>query len=278
MPRVLTAVIGVPLILLLIHTGGLPFSVFIGAASMLSLMELFSLLDKAGFGARRLIGYPAAVLLFISFILPASADTRLKIQLHEPALLGFALSAAVIAMTVAEIFYVKTRSLARCASTLFAVLFATWPLAHVVLLRELIPLGKEWCLFLFVTIWATDTLAYIAGSSLGKKKIAPRISPKKSLEGLFGGILGAVSAASILWLVYFRPAGLPYGETAILGAGLGIIGQLSDLVESMIKREAQVKDSSDLLPGHGGILDRFDSFFLTAPLLYYYFMILGRGQ
>lgn len=109
------------------------------------------------------------------------------------------------------------------------------------------------------------------GLKLGSRKLAPRVSPKKTVEGLFGGVVGGALAASGLWVLFFRAQGLAYGEVAVLGGlGVGIIGQLSDLVESVLKREAKVKDSADSLPGHGGFLDRFDSFLLTAPLLYYY--------
>jgi phosphatidate cytidylyltransferase len=119
---------------------------------------------------------------------------------------------------------------------------------------------------LLLTIWASDTAAYLAGKSMGRHKLAPLVSPKKTVEGF----LGAVAGALLAMLLFYHPMGMTPLSAAGVGAAIGILGQLGDMLESIAKRVCKVKDSSSLIPGHGGILDRIDSFLLTAPFLYLY--------
>lgn len=119
---------------------------------------------------------------------------------------------------------------------------------------------------LLLTIWASDTAAYLAGKSLGRHKLAPLISPKKTVEGL----LGAMAGASLVFLLFGNRMGMTMPVAAAMGAAIGLLGQLGDMLESIAKRVCGTKDSSALIPGHGGILDRIDSFLLTAPFLYHY--------
>lgn len=128
--------------------------------------------------------------------------------------------------------------------------------------------GREWLVFLYFVIWATDIGAYAIGIPFGKRKLFPRISPKKSIEGLIGGLLAAVGMA-FLCRVWFMPP-LGAGETAVLGLLIAGAGTVGDLAESMLKRSAGVKDSGVIIPGHGGMLDRMDSMLFAAPVLYYY--------
>jgi phosphatidate cytidylyltransferase len=128
---------------------------------------------------------------------------------------------------------------------------------------------------IFAMIWICDSAAYYGGMLTGKHKLFPRVSPKKSWEGaIFGFIFAILSAVGAKMLV------LPYltiGEAVVIGFIVGTIGQLGDLVESLVKRDAGVKDSSDLIPGHGGVFDRFDSLLLVAPIVYLYldFVVFG---
>ncbi|WP_456431922.1 phosphatidate cytidylyltransferase [Thermosulfuriphilus sp.] len=136
---------------------------------------------------------------------------------------------------------------------------------HMGLVTEL-PSGRKWLIFLMAVVFTEDTLAYYTGRSLGKRPLAPRISPKKTVEGALGGLLGSTVVAVILGKFFFE-ASLPL--FAGLGFLLGFIGQCGDLFESIIKRAVGVKDSGRLLPGHGGILDRLDALIIAAPALYY---------
>ena len=130
--------------------------------------------------------------------------------------------------------------------------------------------GKQWIVFMYFVIWATDIGAYAVGMSFGKRRLYPKISPKKSVEGLAGGLLFAAVMA-LLCRVWFMPP-VSIAEAAGVGLLLASAGTIGDLVESMLKRSAGVKDSGTIIPGHGGMLDRMDSMLFAAPVLFYYLM------
>ncbi len=119
---------------------------------------------------------------------------------------------------------------------------------------------------LLLIIWGSDTAAYLAGKSMGRHKLAPLVSPKKTVEGLLGAMVGAL----LVTLLFRHWIGMTALSASVVGAAIGALGQLGDMLESIAKRVCNVKDSSLLIPGHGGILDRIDSFLLTAPFLYQY--------
>ncbi|NLC51204.1 MAG: phosphatidate cytidylyltransferase [Firmicutes bacterium] len=157
------------------------------------------------------------------------------------------------------------------ALILWGIIYIGGFMAYLLALRQL-PEGLSYLLLLIFGIWASDTGAYFIGLSFGKHRLAPRISPKKSLEGAAGGVV--VSAIAIETLIKFSPFPLiPTGHGLLWGAIISVLGQLGDLIESAYKREAQVKDSGVILPGHGGILDRLDSLLFAAPVFYYAVLI-----
>lgn len=153
------------------------------------------------------------------------------------------------------------------AITFFGIFFIAWLMGHQILLRNL-KNGDDLILFLYATIWIGDTGAYYVGSKLGRHRLAPVVSSRKSWEGAVGGLLAGICGAFISSILFLP--GLNYKDCLALGTGLSILGQLGDLSESMFKRGAEVKDSSLFIPGHGGMLDRMDSFLYTSPALYYY--------
>ena len=163
--------------------------------------------------------------------------------------------------------------LASVSTTLFGVVYVAVPLSLLVwvCLQED---GRFLILFALVVIWVSDSAAYFVGRTWGKHKSSPRISPNKTWEGtvtsLAAALLVGLLYAQFLWGVD------PYWEPVLLAAFLNVAGQLGDLGESALKRSAGVKDSSHLLPGHGGVLDRIDALLLAAPVLWYYW--LGKGS
>lgn len=159
--------------------------------------------------------------------------------------------------------------------TLFGIVYIGFLLSHVSLIRN-IPGGKAWALFLITTVWAGDISAYFCGSRFGKHKLYPKISPKKTVEGLIGAVIGSILVA-LSFSQLFIPQ-LEKGLCILIAIGLGILGQVGDFTESMLKRSAQVKDSGSLIPGHGGMLDRLDSFLFSAPFLYYLLLTLFRER
>jgi phosphatidate cytidylyltransferase len=119
-------------------------------------------------------------------------------------------------------------------------------------------------------IMMSDTGAYFAGRTMGRHKLAPRVSPAKTVEGSIGGLVASVAAAVASKYIFFPE--LPIPDAIALGAGMGALGQVGDLCESLLKRGSDVKDAASILPGHGGFLDRLDSMLLNAPAFYYYYV------
>jgi phosphatidate cytidylyltransferase len=142
-------------------------------------------------------------------------------------------------------------------------------------LRHDFPEGSKLVYFLLLVVWLGDSGAYYVGKTFGKHKLSPRISPKKTIEGLLGGIAASMIAAVVIHFTFFQ--NFPLHHAIIAGAILSISGVVGDLAESMWKRSADVKDSGTLLPGHGGFLDRFDSILFTAPILYCYWTLIVHG-
>lgn len=128
--------------------------------------------------------------------------------------------------------------------------------------------GRWWLLFLLVVIWSNDTFAYFTGKKIGKHKLAPVISPKKTVEGAIGGVIGGAVAG--LLLVHFSGMDSDPLSTVLITVAVGLVAMAGDLAESLLKRGAGVKDSGSIIPGHGGVLDRIDSLIFPVPLLYYY--------
>jgi phosphatidate cytidylyltransferase len=146
---------------------------------------------------------------------------------------------------------------------LLSEVFVILPLFYVYLLKEIHALFP---LVLLCALWASDTTAYMLGKTFGKKLLVPRISPKKTYLGLLGAIVGPM----IVMMFSSKLMGTGVGESMIVGGAIGVLGQIGDIFESAGKRVCEIKDSSSLIPGHGGILDRIDSFIFAAPFLYHY--------
>jgi phosphatidate cytidylyltransferase len=142
-------------------------------------------------------------------------------------------------------------------------------------LRNDFPEGSKLVYFLLLVVWLGDSGAYYVGKQFGKHKLSPRISPKKTVEGLVGGVTASVITALVIHFTFF-PA-FPLLHAVLAGVLLSVAGVIGDLAESMWKRSADVKDSGTLLPGHGGFLDRFDSILFTAPILYCYWTLIVHG-
>ncbi len=143
-------------------------------------------------------------------------------------------------------------------------------LSYFIMLRLL---GPEWVVFLCTVIWGADAMAYYTGKAVGKRKLFKSVSPNKTIEGLYGSITGALLISILIKIVFNIEISLP--KIIFVGILVGLIGVIGDLVESMFKRDAGVKDSSNLIPGHGGILDKIDGMLFTAPVLYYFLKFWG---
>ncbi|MDD5773793.1 MAG: phosphatidate cytidylyltransferase [bacterium] len=147
-------------------------------------------------------------------------------------------------------------------------IYITYFFLHLIFLRNIEGLGAKYVFFIFLLVWVTDTSAYFIGVNFGKHKLAPGISPKKTKEGAVAGIIGAVLVTLLAKMTFIPTLALP--QCFLIGIIFSIVAQTGDLFESALKRKAGIKDSGNLLPGHGGVLDRFDSLFFTIPIFYYY--------
>jgi phosphatidate cytidylyltransferase len=158
--------------------------------------------------------------------------------------------------------------------TVAGILYIGWLLSHLVALRGL-DYGRDWVLFALFVTFASDSVAYFIGSAFGKHLLAPGISPKKTLEGAVGGIVGAIGIGLLLVLILDLP--ITYIQAIPLTIAISIFGQLGDLLESLFKRSTGVKDSGNAMPGHGGFLDRMDSVVFAGAFVYYYAAVLCNG-
>jgi phosphatidate cytidylyltransferase len=176
---------------------------------------------------------------------------------------------AVILMSLLTLFDIEKKELADAMATLTGIFYVVFLSFHVTLVDQTGEYGiLVWLIFL--TAFGTDIMAYFTGYALGKHKLAPKISPKKTIEGSVGGILGSVLLCGLFGF-FVIPEILIH--CLIIGVLGGVISQFGDLTASIFKRKMGIKDYGKLIPGHGGILDRFDSVLFTAPMVYYYIML-----
>lgn len=192
---------------------------------------------------------------------------------YSPVNLSLALALAFLFVTTLHLFRGK-HTLTGVAATLLGVVYAGWGASHFIALHAQTPYGPGYATLLVVTVALSDTGAYFAGVTFGKHKMAPKISPKKTWEGAAGGLAAAAAGAAALfalqpWAWFMCLPEWRLGFYVAAGVLLAIIAMIGDLFESMLKRSANVKDSGELLPGHGGALDRCDGFLFAAPALYY---------
>ncbi|HEX7152711.1 MAG TPA: phosphatidate cytidylyltransferase [Thermoanaerobaculia bacterium] len=166
-------------------------------------------------------------------------------------------------------------SLPASAIAMMATLYVGMLGGSCMRLRTDFPEGPKLIFFLLLVVWLGDAGAYYVGRNFGKHKLSPRISPKKTIEGLIGGMLTSLVTAVVIHFTFFPT--FPLVHAILCGMILSVCGVIGDLAESMWKRSAEVKDSGTLIPGHGGFFDRFDSIFFTAPILYCYWTLIVHG-
>jgi len=177
---------------------------------------------------------------------------------------------AVLIMSLLYLFNIENREIADAMATMTGIFYVVFLSFHVTLVDQIGEYGiLVW--LIFITAFGTDTMAYFTGYAIGKHKLAPKISPKKTIEGSIGGIFGSVLLCGLFG--YFVIPGLLL-HCIIIGILGGVISQFGDLTASIFKRKMGIKDYGNLIPGHGGILDRFDSVLFTAPMVYYYIMLV----
>lgn len=273
--RVAVAVVGLPAGTAAAYAGGWPLAVLVAAVAALAAREFYSLAAAKTGQPLRWLGIPAAAVLVLS------AQHRPSFaEWGGPALallmvLGLLTSAAVVFNRK-----IDEGPLSSASATVSGALYTGGTLSFAVFLRALPevhgtspPAPWEGPLLLIFPLWVTwagDTAAYFAGKKLGRRRLAPQVSPGKTVEGGLAGLAGASAAGFAAGFLLDDYANFPLAPPAGAAVGLilGVAGQVGDLAESLLKREAGMKDSGALLAGHGGVLDRFDGLFFTIPLTY----------
>lgn len=261
LPRVFTALIMLPFVLIVIWIGSLPYFLFICALCFISLWEYSLMAEEGGYPNQLVMSFIGGMALLLSFYLDGLTLGNVS---RNPGPL-FVFTTWFFLVFIRE-FYRKDKgySMLRVITTVVGVIFCAFLLGHLVLLRDLRLIdgegfkfiGREIVYFLFFVIWAVDSGAWLIGRWIGRLPLAPRLSPKKTWEGAIGGTLFACFVGWFLREAFLKQAFGPL-EAVVYAAIISFFAQMSDLIESLIKRSFGVKDSSDLLPGHGGMLDRF---------------------
>jgi len=269
--RLLTAAVGIPAIFLVLYLGGIPFMLFILGIMVIGILEYFDIIAASKFKPNKYliiigsiaIGIGAYICSFIFMLLfTASVIIYMLLQLREDDF---------------------THVVKMFGMSLFPLIYFGWFLSHGIMLRNIGDIsvvsnysvdnlglqdpGFFFLVLVFACTFMNDTGAYFAGKNFGRNKLSPNISPGKTVEGTIGGLLVSVVTAFLFNLIFSSP--LPFMWVIIFGISIGAAAVMGDLLESSIKRGGGVKDSGGLVPGHGGILDRFDSFFLVFPVAYY---------
>jgi phosphatidate cytidylyltransferase len=260
--RTIVALIGIPFIVASCYLGRELFLIFVLLVGLVSFYEFSLMAVNKKSNVNKPIGYLAVASIILnnyySFI-----DFEILILILMPLLLFI------------ELFRNEDSAILNLGSTLLGIFYIGLFASSILKIREffgysnqLYSQGGLLIISVLVAIWACDSGAFFIGSAIGKHKLFPRVSPKKSWEGAIAGFIFSIIAMIALRSVFLDFLSLQ--NVIVIGLIAGIFGQIGDLIESLVKRDASVKDSSSLIPGHGGIFDRFDSLLFTAPLVYLY--------
>lgn len=261
--RIITACIGIPIIFACIYFGGLPFYIFMFVVSFFCVQEYLNICKK--YQPHTIISLVMASLFFIVL---QYCKTSLNIAVISAVLM-------LLVLFAIEVFGKNTeQSVGRIAVSFLGAFFLPLALMHMVYIRDMKG-GMQLLFFIFIVVWVLDTAAYAFGRMLGKHKLAKNVSPKKTIEGAAAGIIFGIIAAVICRYAFMQNILTP-AQALIIGFVISIVGQFSDLAESLIKRDGNIKDSGKIIPGHGGMFDRFDSYVFAAPAVYYMLHLISK--
>ena len=266
--RILSSVIAFPLLAMIIVTGGLPLKLVMIVVSAIGMGELYNAINSK-LGIENVISF-AFIGVYYYFIDNITADSMIML-----------LSLYMIANLVCLVFFHGKIDPTHCAVNIFGFFYVGFLLSGIYLTR-MHNYGQYFVWLIFICAWACDTFAYFTGVLIGKHKLTPILSPKKTVEGAIGGVIGAMLVAVVYgyfasrFTVIDDDINLVFFCAVVAGFG-SIFAQLGDLTASAIKRHTGIKDYGKIIPGHGGIIDRFDSVMFTAPIVYAVMRLLLRS-
>jgi phosphatidate cytidylyltransferase len=261
--RWLTSIVALPLLFFLVSKGGLlAFSSFVGIVSLIALGEFFSIVSAPA--EARWVGNPLSWLAFASSLMIIGAA---YLNLSQVILGIVAVNLMVSALVSLRLFESSPSIVDTIHKQSLSIIYIPLLLSHLVFLRSQ-PSGIVWIFLLLCVVFSGDAAAFYAGTYLGRHKLCPAVSPKKTWEGSLGGLMANLGVGALFKYLFL--SGLPWGPSLILFVTIGIAGQVGDLFESELKRVAGIKDSGTIVPGHGGMLDRIDALLFAAPIAYYF--------
>ncbi len=265
--RLMTAAVGVPTAVVCSLVGGIPFLLAMNLVIGAGLFEFYRMVEAKGIKPYKAVGVVSGLVVSWYVYFEGGFYSSLFIT--------------IVLMTIMVLELARRDgqfAVFHMSSTLFGVFYVGWLGSHIILLRQLgenvtgDDLGGFFVILAFALAWSADTGAYFVGHAFGRRKLMRRVSPNKSVEGAIGGLVFAMIAALIARAT-FAPF-LALRDVVVLGLVSPVMATLGDLVESLMKRDVKIKDTSRALPGHGGMLDRFDSVLFVAPFVYYYLRFL----
>lgn len=263
--RILVAIFGIPLLFYILYSGGPLLLLFANVIIGVSLNEFYNMMGSSGRTPYRKLGLLAGLaipnVIYLTFM-----------GILETDIVTFILVALFMAMVVERVMNGRVEeSSDDIGGTLLGVIYVSVLFSHIILIANL-PNGNLWILAAQIMVWVCDSFAYFVGLATGRKFFKEgltSISPKKSKEGSIGGIVFTVVSLFIMKYTLLKDVDLSTLQLVVVAVGVALVAQVGDLVESLFKREFKVKDSSNILGEHGGMLDRFDSMIFVIPTLYY---------
>jgi len=260
--RVTVALIGIPLILIASYLGGFYFFIFVAAISLLSFYEFSLLVKNKNSDLNFILG---SIIIFILLLNQYKSFTQLELIILLSSL----------SLLVFELFRNKGSAILNLGSTFLGIFYIGIFSASLISIREFYSsindsnnYGAFFIISILASIWIGDSAAYYGGITFGRHKLFPRVSPKKSWEGAIFGFIFSVGTLILAKVIVLNLSS--WSDVLVIGIIIGLVGQIGDLVESLIKRDSEVKDSSTFIPGHGGFFDRFDSLLFSAPAIWVY--------
>ena len=263
--RLISGVVGAAVVLLLIFAPPVVFHIAVAIACLIALFELCRTFEQTKKWQLMVLGYVFSLIFLVTPVLPVSVPKELFM---------FLLVVYLMLLAICSVLFHDTIKFSDVSRMLFSLVYGVLFLMHLSYIRML-DHGTALVILVFLGAWMPDTFAFFAGRFFGKHKLIPQVSPKKTVEGSVGAVLGAVISFMVYGLILQFGFGYSVNYLLLLPLSLtcGVVSQFGDLSASVIKRECGKKDFGNLIPGHGGMLDRIDSLVFIAPLIYYFLLI-----
>jgi phosphatidate cytidylyltransferase len=269
--RIISGLVGMALLIAVLYLGSIVLGVVVSIIAAIGLYEFYNSVSQVkNIHPIKLVGYFSIIPLLIIGLQKTGA-----FHLDTGILTGLSVCLLIFATMAVIVFGHKKFSIIDACVTAFGIAYIPFLMSFIILIRNM-DHGVILIWLIFIGAWGTDTLAYTFGRLFGRRKIIPEISPKKTLAGALGGIFGCTALMIVFGLIvknYFSLE-INYIALILLGIFCGMISQIGDWSASAIKRYVNVKDFGNIMPGHGGVLDRFDSILFVAPVIYYVLVLL----